>query len=216
MGVIKTLYVNFKCCQFRDAIKLPIIVSRNTSIIDCKSNCFEFVGGVKRGVVTIGFNRQNNKGSHGSLRIKGKVIVRGNKVHSFGAGCSIDVGEGAILDIGNNFICTGDSYITVRKSIVIGNNNLWSYNEVIMDADQHYIYDEDGKHINQPKPIFFGNNIWMGCNCLILKGSQISSNTIVAAGSIISRVIIEENVIVSSHGKIIKKGISWSQIKRKT
>lgn len=215
LGFFKTIYINLKCCKWKDAIKLPIVISRNTCVVSCKSNCFEFIGGGKTGLVSIGFNRENNKGLCCSLKINGKIIVRGNRVHSFGAGCSIDVGKGAILDIGNNFICTGDSYITVRKSIVIGNNNLWSYNEVIMDSDQHYIYDEHGNHINRPNPICFGDNIWMGCNCLILKGSKIPSNTIVAAGSIITKVLSEENTIVTSHGKIIKQRVSWNQRKRK-
>ena len=216
LGIIKTLFVNFKCCHFRDAIKIPILVSRNTSVIYCKSNCFEFVMGCRLGVVTIGFNRQNNKGLHSSLRIKGKVIVRGNKVHSFGAGCSIDVGEKAVLDIGDHFICTGDSYITVRKSIKIGDNNLWSFNEVIMDTDYHYIYDRNGVQTNISRPVYFGNNIWLACNCIILKGASIPSNTVVAAGSMISKVISEENTVISSQGKILKQDILWSQLKRKS
>ena len=97
LGFFKTLYINFKCCKWRDAIKLPIVISRNTYIVSCKSNCFEFMEGAKTGVVSIGFNRENNKGLCCSLKIKGKIIVRGNRVHSFGAGCSIDVGKGAIL-----------------------------------------------------------------------------------------------------------------------
>ena len=215
MGVIKTLYVNFKCCRFKDAIKLPIIVSRNTSIICCKSNCFEFIGGGKMGVVAIGFNRQNNKGSHGSLRIMGKVIVRGNKVHSFGSGCSIEVGKNGVLDIGNNFICTGDSYITVHKTMIIGDNNLWSFNEVVMDTDYHYLYDRNEIQTNVPRPVCFGSNVWIACNCIILKGSSIPSNTVIAAGSIISKALSEENTIVSSQGKVLKQDVMWSQFKRK-
>ena len=215
LGIIKTLYVNFKCCRFKDAIKLPIIVSRNTSVLYCKSNCFEFVGGGKFGILTIGFNRRNNKGLHSSLKIKGKVIVRGNKVHSFGAGCSIDVGKSAVLDIGDNFICTGDSYITVRKSIIIGDNNLWSFNEVVMDTDYHYIYDRNWMQTNISKPVYFGNNIWLACNCIILKGSSIPSNTVVAAGSLISKVVAEENNVISSQGKVLKRDVMWTQYKKK-
>lgn len=41
VGILKTIYYNFKFCKFTDAIHLPLIVARNVSMRgNCKSLVF--------------------------------------------------------------------------------------------------------------------------------------------------------------------------------
>ena len=127
------------------------------------------------GGVTIGFNRDYNIGAPSSFSIYGKIVFIGKGNHSFGAGCSILVKKGAVLEIGNHFGCTGDSRIWVHKKVVIGENNLWSFGCTIMDGDGHKILDDEGVRINKDAQVIFGDNVWMGCNCTVLKGSSIPS-----------------------------------------
>lgn len=108
-------------------------------------------GGVKFRLVTIGFARQANKGAPSALHLNGKIKIRGHNAHAFGAGCCITVKKGAVLDLGDNFMCTGETTINVAKSIIIGDDNLWSYNNMIMDNDGHKIYDSTGRRINEPR-----------------------------------------------------------------
>lgn len=209
IGFLKTIYFNFRHLPFRQAMRIPILIARNVSIRDCKSVRFEFMGGVKFRLVTIGFARQSSKGAPSALHLNGKVMIRGKKTHAFGAGCCITVKKGAVLDLGDNFKCMGDTSINVAKSVIIGENNLWSYNCYIMDNDGHKIYDSTGRRINEPREVVFGDNIWMGYGCLVLKGSRIASNNIIAAGSIIKGEVRSQNSIVTSNGKVLKEGISW-------
>lgn len=164
---------------------------------------------MKPGIVTVGFNRNCNKGAPSALHLHGKVIIRGTRSHAFGAGCNVSVGKDAVLDIGDGFGCTGDTTISVAKSLVIGEDNLWSYNCVVMDNDGHKIYGSEGKRINEPREVIFGNHIWMGCGCLVLKGSRIADNNIIAAGSTIKGKITAQNSVVTTDGKVLKEDINW-------
>jgi acetyltransferase-like isoleucine patch superfamily enzyme len=166
------------------------------------------LGGGKFGAVKIGFNRDCNNGAPSIISINGKLILRGDK-HSFGAGCLISVSKNAILDIGNNFGCTGDTGIHISKYMKIGDNNLWSYGCHIMDSDFHRIYNAKGELINPNNSVIFGDNVWMGCNCLILKGAVIPSHNVIAAGSRIGVVLKEENCVITTNGRILKANITW-------
>lgn len=210
IGIIKTLYINFRCCKIKDAVHLPIFVARNVSVAYCRRNVFIFPDGSKTGMFTVGFNRKHNTGSPSALKVKGKIILHGTGIHAFGAGCDIGVWGNGILEIGDNFGCTGESKITVSTKITIGKNNLWSYGCTVMDSDGHKIFDEEsGQQINKPREVVFGDNIWMGNGCTILKGSIIPSGCIIAARSLISKPLSGENNIITSQGKTLKSNIRW-------
>ena len=78
-----------------------------------------------------------------------------------------------------------------------------------MDNDGHNIYDSTRKKINEPQEVIFGKHIWLGCGCLVLKGSRINNNNIIAAGSTIKGEVIAQNSIVTSNGKVLKESIFW-------
>lgn len=209
IGIFKTLFANIRFCKFKDAIHLPILVARNATIKGKKGSII-FSGGGKFGTFTVGFNRGENNGSPTVVVVKGKLILKGTGVHAFGAGCFVHVRKGAVLEIGDNFGCTGDSRLTVNESVVIGKDNLWSYCCCVMDGDGHQIFNANGDRINPNKGIVFGEHIWMGCNCLVLKGVSIPSNTIIAANSTIIRSYTQENTIITST-QVLRENIVWKR-----
>ena len=209
IGFIKTLWFNFRYLPFRQAVKLPFILASNVRIGACRRGFCEFSGGGRRGGITIGFNRSRNSGNATFVSFQGKLIIHGEGIHAFGAGCYISVAPEAVLEVGNNFGCTGDTQFRISHHTIIGDDNLWSYGCVVMDSDSHSIYNEAGVVVNRPRPIVFGNHIWMGCNCLILKGTTVPSNNIIAAGSRLSQIISAERSIIVSGGKVLKEHVSW-------
>ncbi len=210
-GILKSLYYNFKFCKFSDAIRLPIVVARNATIRG-RSKSFLFEEHPGWGGVTLGFNRDYNSGAPSSIVNYGTIIIHGRSHHSFGAGCSVLVKQGATLEIENNFGCTGDTRVWVHKLVRIGQNNLWSFGCTVLDGDDHQIFNTQIKRINEDKPITFGGDVWMGCNCTVLKGAVIPSNSIVAAGSLLTSIPIKEGgCIITSGGHILKRNVSWKQ-----
>ena len=154
----------------------------------------------------------DNKKSRSIWQVQGggNVIFDGNCF--IGHGCKISVGSGAILMFGNDFICTAESTITVVKKISFGAGCILSWGILIMDTDWHTITDYDNNIINAPKSIVIGNNVWIGCRSIIMKGVNIAAGTVVAAGSIITKDILEQNCIVGKNPvQVIKRNILWKR-----
>lgn len=118
----------------------------------------------------------------------------------------ISRGQG-IITIGNN---VGMSGITLyaREKITIGNNTLIGANTKIFDNDFHpldvYARNENDFSKLECRPVEIGDNVFIGCNCIILKGTQIGNNCIVGAGSVVCGRFPENCVIVGNPAKIIR------------
>ena len=79
-----------------------------------------------------------------------------------------------------------------------------------MDTDFHKIKDKNEQAINNPQPITFGDHVWIGCRCTILKGVSIASNNVIAAGTILRTAFDEENSIIGGNpNKVVKSNIAW-------
>lgn len=207
---LKTIYFNLKYLPFKQAIKLPILVSnkvylRETSgkiIIDCP---------IKTGLIQFGYGKVgifDNKKSRSIWEVSGTVIFKG-KCH-IGNGSKISVGSSGKLVIGQNFKISAETSIVAFSEIQIGNNCLLSWDILVMDTDFHKLKDELGNIINTPSPIIIGDKVWIGCRCLVLKGTVIPNNCVIGADSVVSKVLEKDNCLsVGSPCNLIKEDISW-------
>ena len=55
------------------------------------------------------------------------------------------------------------------------------------------------------KPVHIGQNVFIGCNCLILKGTEIGDDCVIGAGSVVSGKFEAGSVIAGNPAKVIKK-----------
>lgn len=205
-----TLYFNFKYLPFHLAIRLPIWVSRRVRIRKGKGEII-INGNVYTGMIRIGLDSVgifDNKKSRSIWQVYGKVIFNGKCF--LGHGCKISVGQNASLSFGNNFHCSAETSISTVLNITIGADCLFSWDILIMDTDWHKITDIKGNVQNPPKPIRIGNHVWIGCRTTITKGISIADGTIIAAGSIISKDVIEHNCIVGKNPQqVIRHDVRW-------
>ena len=210
-GIHKSIYVNFRLLPFRQAIKLPIIVSRKTILISLSGN-FKLKK-VKTGIIRIGFGSIKLVAyayDRTILNINGTIICNG-KI-KIGMGSKIEVGRDGILEFGNNFINSASTKIICHKNIRIGNNCLVAWDSLIMDTDYHSIMDMNNNIINKDKEIVIDNNVWIGAKSIILKGSRIPSNSIVAANSLINKKFEKTHTIIGGNPvKILKENVSWKE-----
>ncbi len=100
------------------------------------------------------------------------------------AGGNISIGERTFINRG--------SLIVSKESVTIGND--------VLIGDYVSIYDHDhklSKHETQgytSKPVNISDNVWIGSHAVILKGISIGKNSIVAAGSIVTKDIPEHQL----------------------
>lgn len=210
-SILKSIYFNFRYLPFNQAIKIPILIG-NALKINRMYRGGVFASPIHAGILRMFFLDKNFHGIHnGSILINGRLIVNGSGFHYFGVGLRLTIEKDATMEIGNNFSVSAKAKISVRNHLKVGDNNMWSYDNIVMDTDTHQIMSPDGNILNYNKPIVFGNNIWLGCRNIVLKNTSIADGSIIAAGSIINGSYEEENAIISSHGKVLKKNICWKR-----
>lgn len=94
----------------------------------------------------------------------------------------------ALISIGANCRLNG-VYVHSQKAIQIGDNCVIAAGVNIIDSNGHQVNSSNrtiGRDDSQP--IIIGNNVWIGLNAIILKGSVIGDNSVVTAGSVVKGV----------------------------
>lgn len=210
LSVMKTIRMNYKYFGIKYIFRPIILVSRNTKIYRLKGKVIS--NNKSFGAIRIGFGRIGIVDSRYRRAIwdnDGIVEFKGNAF--LGVGTKI-TNTGSLV-FGDKFTINANSDIVCKNSIFFGDDVLISWESLIMDSDYHCIYDvldDEEKSINQDKPVCIGNHCWIGCRCVVLKGTVISDNCVVAAGSIVSKNYKAGNVIISSNG-ILKDNVNWKR-----
>lgn len=115
--------------------------------------------------------------------------------------------DGGKIKIGD---CVGISGSTIysRKEVRVGDHTLIGANCKIMDNDMHSLdVEERNSDVFSNlvcKSVLIGNNVFIGCNCIILKGTEIGDNCIVGAGSVVSGKFPDNVIIAGNPAKIIR------------
>ena len=96
--------------------------------------------------------------------------------------------------------------------IEIGKDCMFSSDIIIMNTDVHRIYDVDTRlKTNEGKEISIGNHVWLGIRTIILKGVTIGDNSIVAAGSIVTKDVKANTIVSGTPAKQIKENKNWTR-----
>ncbi len=119
----------------------------------------------------------------------------------------------SVLFFGKNNYFNGAMHIILseRKHAFIGSGNLISFGVWLRTADPHLIYSvKTMKRINPSKSVFIGDHIWIGQGAMLLKGTQISSGSIIGAMALVSGKHIPSNESWGGNpAKKISDGIFW-------
>lgn len=182
---------NFVHIHNTDTSKTKIDIKGNGNSIFCHnsliSECQFSISG-SNNTILIGKNVK--------LR-KANIIIRGN-------GCTLEIGDRTTFG-GIRIINVGS-----ENKISIGQDCLFSDKIELWASDTHYIYNENDNLINQEKPVFIGNCVWVGSRVIILKGVTISDGSIIGMGALVTKNVPANSISVGNPNKIIKEKISWS------
>ncbi len=120
-------------------------------------------------------------------------------------GAKIRVRKGAICIIGNNSSINCNNMIACRERVEIGNDVMLSPNVQIYDHD-HDFRATDGLKSGKYKttPVKIGNNVWIGANTVILRGTEIGDNCVIGAGCIVKGKYKEGSVIIQKRNEEVK------------
>lgn len=95
-------------------------------------------------------------------------------------------------------INTGEATITIGDNCLIGP-------DVVLETTSHSLTEwENGyrKHINSP--ISIGSRVWIGANAIILPGVKIDDDSVVAAGSVVTKYVSKNALVGGVPAKFIR------------
>lgn len=156
---------------------------------------------------------------HLNIARGGKVVIGDNVVLcSTSAGNPLGVNHRIVLSVvfpdakiivGNNTGISGAA-ICAAKSVSIGNDCLLGANITITDYDFHSV-KPNGRRYNTNfndigcKPVVIEDNVWLGMNTTVLKGVTIGENSIIAAGSVVTKSVPSDCIAGGNPARVIKK-----------
>lgn len=157
--------------------------------------------------------------------INGKIFIRGHGKIEIGKNNVINSGfcynpiggtsragfiiySGATLRTGS-YVGLSNVIISSRSSVQIGDYSIVGAGTKIYDHDFHPL---NSKHRNpddesqiQTRPIKIGSHVFVGADCIILKGTIIGDNAVIGAGSVVSGYIPPNEIWAGNPAKYIKK-----------
>lgn len=125
-------------------------------------------------------------------RIKKYVVIHNPSKLSIGEGTVIGefvhIWAGGGLKIGNNVLIAAHTLITTDSHDLqaVACSRLYSQTSV-------------------SKPIIIGDNVWIGGNCVILPGVSIGDNSVIGAGSVVTRNVPTNQVWIGNPAHLYKK-----------
>jgi len=125
----------------------------------------------------------------------------------------------------DNFVIESSFWCDYGYNIVLGENFYANHNLVILDCatvafgDNVFIgpncsfytaghpvgVKERNEGLEYARPITVGNNVWLGGNVVVLPGVSIGNNSIIGAGSVVTKDIPDNVIAVGNPCKVIRK-----------
>lgn len=112
----------------------------------------------------------------------------------------------AKIVIGDNVGISGGG-ICAAEEVILGNNVMLGANTFITDTDFHPIDPENRRFSRENvlnRSVVIKDNVFIGMNSLILKGVTIGENSVIGAGSIVTRNIPPNSIAGGTPAKVIK------------
>lgn len=114
--------------------------------------------------------------------------------------------DGGTLCIGGGCFINNGCTVVAKDSITIGRNTAIGPNTLIYDHD-HRIDASVPLHDSGfvTAPVIIGDNVWIGANTVILRGSVIGNDCVIGAGSVIKGEYPPNTVVIQHREETLKK-----------
>jgi len=123
------------------------------------------------------------------------------------------------ITVGNDvYIGPGAKFSASESSITLGNKIMFGPNVTIMGGGHNtsvvgsYMYDVKEKLPENDLPVVIEDDVWVGCNVVILKGVTIGRGAIVAAGSVVINSVEPYSIVGGVPAKKISQRFTVAEI----
>lgn len=161
--------------------------SNNAAILDKDCTYAGMLQFIQDDNLAVIFGGQSKLGLNGGIR-SGSTLIWGKRSFAFGVTVAVQ----------SNTVCT------------IGDDCLFSSGIWMRTTDHHSIIDLNTlKPINSPEDVTIGNHVWIGQDCLVLKGVRIGDGSIIGARSTVASYVPKTELWAGSPARMLKSNVSW-------
>ena len=106
---------------------------------------------------------------------------------------------GSDVYVNSNLTVVDDGYIYIGDKVMIGPN-------VTIATANHPIDPKlRAQGLQYNKDVYIGENVWIGANVVIVPGVHIGKNTVIGAGSVVTKDIPDNVVAVGNPCKVLRE-----------
>jgi maltose O-acetyltransferase len=112
-------------------------------------------------------------------------------------GGTLEIGDGAFINYGCSIAAT--RLVSIGPKCTIGPYT------IIMDNDYHRLEPERRNERPESAPIVLEQNVWLGARVIVLRGVTIGADSVIGAGSVVTRDMPPRSLAVGAPAKVIKE-----------
>lgn len=164
------------------------------------------------------------------IELKGRLVMGSKRVKGNKVSTRIQMDDLTKITVNGTFMVNEESYIWVTHSghlildggfinekvtitcaseVHIGKNAHIAREASIRDYDGHYI---ETPNYRTAKPVYIGENVWIGYRALIMKGVTIGDGSIVAANSVVTKDVPPHCIVAGNPAKVIRENVNWRSV----
>lgn len=122
----------------------------------------------------------------------------------------LKVFDNARLEIGDGATLGYMNVISVAKSVRIGRHCLFAGEVKILDNNSHSLdFEQRRQHAplkpDEVAPVVIEDDVWIGTNCIVLKGVTIGKGAVIASSSVVTGDIPAFTVAAGNPARVVKK-----------
>jgi acetyltransferase-like isoleucine patch superfamily enzyme len=141
------------------------------------------------------------------LDIQGNMIIGDNvnispySYFEVGYNATLEIGHEAFFNRLTNIICM--DHIKIGNHVALGRNISFYDHDHVVKVNIKQNWEQLKK-----KPIEIGNDVWIGANAIILRGTKVGNNAVIAAGTIVKEDIPANIMYYCQRKKFYRKIIN--------
>lgn len=206
-----SIYFNFRYLTFRNAILLPIWLTKYPKIYCLKKGQIVLRNPNRRSVLLGGYGSIGLPSSRIIISVKkgAVVIFEGSAIIGEGTGLRCD--EDSEIQFGDRFFCNKNCFFRSTSKICFGEDCSVGWNVQVNTTNGHPVF-RYGVQKAMNKDCLIKDNVWIASNVCINKGVSIQSGSIVSQGSVLVGTYDVANALIGGNpARIIATGYSWEK-----
>lgn len=139
------------------------------------------------------------------VRNYGRLLI-GDRVRFSSVVSTLELGVGpeGTLDIGDRVLINHGCSIGATKLVRIGDSCNIGSQVILMDSSFHELDPERRDHQPEPAPVVLERNVWLAARVIVLPGVVIGENSVVGAGSVVTRDVPPNVLAAGIPAKVIR------------